>query len=413
MNFGDTPEEAEFRAEARAWLHANAPGRTPESRESTTEWPVSLSVAELDERERAQIAQARDWQHKLYDAGWAGISWPKEYGGRGATPIEASIFAEELAAFDPPVGWSAVSVGMVGPTLIVHGSEEQKRRHLGPILRGDEVWCQLFSEPGAGSDLAGLRSRADRAGDGWVVNGQKVWTTGARVSQFGALLARTDGSRPKHGGLTYFIVDMSAPGIEIRPLRQLNGDAHFNEVYFTDVRLPPDAAVGQVNDGWRVANTMLLNERGMIGGRQASDLELVVELARVTKRTGDPLVRQEIARVYAREQILRLLDCEARTALSKGTTVPAIASITKLLAGWHGRDLTRFALELLGPEGMLIDSHGYCAGGWQQRFLSAPVGRIAGGSDEIQKNILGERFLGLPSDYRPDRNVPFDDIPKA
>ena len=412
MDFGDSPAEAEFRAEARAWLEANAPRKSAES----SPWSArsaALSVAEQDERERADIEREREWRHKLHEAGWAAITWPKEYGGRGGNEIQAAIFAEEEAAFDTPLGWTAVSVGMVGPTLIAHGTQEQKARHLSPILRGDERWCQLFSEPGAGSDLAGLRTRAEKTADGWLVNGQKVWTTGARVSEFGALIARTDGSKPKHRGLSFFIVDMSAPGIEIRPLRQMDGTAHFNEVYLTDVLLPTDSVVGEVNDGWRVANTMLFAERGVIGGRVLSDFDLIVELARLRKQSADPVIRQEIAKVYAREQILRLLGFEARTALSKGTVAPVIASVSKLLTGINERELTRFALDLLGPDGMIADPDGYRGGEWQQRFLSSPTPRIAGGSDEIQKNILGERYLGLPPDYRPDKNVAFDDIPKA
>ena len=412
MDFGDSPAEAAFRMEARAWLEANAPRKSVES----SPWAArdaALSVAEQDERERADLERDREWRHKLQEAGWAAITWPEEYGGRGGNAIQAAIFAEEEAAFDTPLGWTAVSIGMMGPTLIAHGTQQQKARHLPPILRGDERWCQLFSEPGAGSDLAGLRTRADRTADGWLVNGQKVWTTGARVSEFGALIARTDGSKPKHRGLSFFIVDMSAPGIEIRPLRQMDGAAHFNEVYLTDVLLPADAVVGEVNDGWRVANTMLFNERGVVGGRVLSDFDLIVELARLRKRSADPVVRQEIAKVYAREQILRLLGYEARTALSQGGAAPVIASVSKLLMGINERDLTRFALDLLGPDGMIADPDGYRAGEWQQRFLASPTPRIAGGSDEIQKNILGERYLGLPPDYRPDKNVAFDDIPKA
>jgi alkylation response protein AidB-like acyl-CoA dehydrogenase len=412
MDFGDSPAEAAFRAEARAWLEANAPRKSVES----SPWAArgaALSVAEQDARERAELERDREWRHKLQEAGWAAITWPKEYGGRGGNAIQDAIFAEEEAAFDTPLGWTAVSIGMMGPTLIAHGTPEQKSRHLPPILRGDERWCQLFSEPGAGSDLAGLRTRAERTADGWLVNGQKVWTTGARVSEFGALIARTDGSKPKHRGLSFFIVDMSAPGIEIRPLRQMDGAAHFNEVYLTDVLLTADAVVGEVNDGWRVANTMLFNERGVVGGRVLSDFDLIVELARLRKRSADPVVRQEIAKVYAREQILRLLGYEARTALSQGNSAPVIASVSKLLMGINERDLTRFALDLLGPDGMILDPDGYRAGEWQQRFLASPTPRIAGGSDEIQKNILGERYLGLPPDYRPDKNVAFDDIPKA
>jgi alkylation response protein AidB-like acyl-CoA dehydrogenase len=245
------------------------------------------------------------------------------------------------------------------------------------------------------------------------VNGQKVWTTGARFAHYGALLARTDGSVPKHRGLTFFVVDMSTPGIEVRPLRQITGDAHFNEVFFTDVWLPADAVIGEVGDGWRVANTMLLTERGNFGNRDASDYDEVVELARERGRLGDPTVRQELAAIYGRDQVLRLLQLESRTALSKGTSAPLIASASKLIAAKRNARLARLGLDLLGAGGLVAGPEGYHGGIWPHRFLMAPVGRIAGGTDEIQKNILGERFLGLPKETRADKDLAFDDTLKA
>jgi alkylation response protein AidB-like acyl-CoA dehydrogenase len=405
MDFEDTPDESAFRAQARAWLGSHAP-------HDDMKWnraAAASSVLQQDEAERAEIERARAWQHELFNGGWAGITWPTEYGGRGGTPLEAVIFAEEQASFEVPTTTVfLISIGMVGPTLIAHGTEEQKVRHLGPILRGDEVWCQLFSEPNAGSDLAGLLTRADRVEGGWLVNGQKVWTTGARVAQYGALMARTDPSLPKHRGLSYLILDMSAPGIEIRPLRQINGDAHFNEVYLNDVYVPLDAVVGDVNDGWRVANTMLLNERGNFARIEANDSLRVMDIARLRRRSNDPVVRQGLATVYSYEQVIRLLALQARTSLSKGTSAPWIASITKLLTGRKNQLVTRLALDLLGPEGMLTGRDAFQCGEWQYRFFSAPVTRIAGGTDEIQKNILAERLLGLPREPRSDREVAFD-----
>jgi alkylation response protein AidB-like acyl-CoA dehydrogenase len=412
MDFGDTPEEAAFRAEVRAWVAANAP--TSVGSTEATAAPASTSVQEQDGLERAELARAVEWQHRLCDAGWAGITWPREYGGRGGNANQQTIFAEEVAAFDVPTSiLFNISIGMVGPTLIAHGSDEQKSRHLPAILRGDEIWCQLFSEPGAGSDLAGLHTRAVRGDGGWIVNGQKVWTTGARLAQYGALLARTDGSVPKHRGLSYFVLDMATPGIEIRPLRQITGDSHFNEVFLTDVWIPDDAVVGDVNEGWRVANTMLLSERGVFADRTKPNFDDLVALARERGRAADGAVRQELARLYGRDEAIRLLTLESRTALSKGTSAPLIASVTKLLMGARNRHLATLALELLGPEGMVGGSASAVGAQWQHRLLMAPVARIAGGTDEVQKNIIGEHFLGIPREPRGDKNVAFDDLPKA
>ena len=243
MDFEDTPEEAAFRAEARAWLESKATPRTGAEGRS------------MDKPDHVERCKA--WQRTLYEGGWAGITWPKEYGGRGGTSMQQIIFNQEQARFDVSVGIFAVAIGMVGPTLIAHATDQQKKRYLDPMLRGGEVWCQLFSEPGAGSDLAGLGTRAIADGDTFVVNGQKVWTSGAHYSDVGILLARTDPDQPKHRGITYFLVDMRTPGIEVRPLRQINGVAHFNEVFLTDVRVPRENIVGEINGGWGVAQTTM------------------------------------------------------------------------------------------------------------------------------------------------------------
>ncbi|MEL7210251.1 MAG: acyl-CoA dehydrogenase family protein, partial [Actinomycetota bacterium] len=241
MDFDDTPEEAAFRREARAWLEANAELRTGDER-------ATVGRAASDDH----VQRCREWQRTLYDGGWAGITWPKEYGGRGGTPNEARIFAEEQADFDVAVGSFAVAIGMVGPTLIAHGTEAQQERYLDAMLRGDEIWCQLFSEPGAGSDLAGLATKAELDGEEFVVNGQKVWNSGAQHSEMGILLARTDPTVPKHRGITYFLVDMATDGIDVRPLTQITGQAHFNETFMTDVRIPAENVVGEVDGGWGV-----------------------------------------------------------------------------------------------------------------------------------------------------------------
>src|SRR6478735_2390873 len=262
MDFEESPEETAFRAEVREWLAARAkrrqPGTDPEHFYSSSD-----SSAEAD---AAHVRACKAWQRTLYDAGWAGIAWPKEFGGRGGAGWQQRIFNEEQSRFDVAAGVFAVGIAMAGPTIIAWGTEDQQQRFLTPMLSGEHVWCQLFSEPGAGSDLAGLRTRAVRDGEQWVVNGQKVWTSGAHHSDWGLLLARTDLDAPKHKGITAFLLDMRTPGIEVRPLRQINGMAHFNEVFFTDVAIPDACRLGPVNEGWRVANTMLSNERAMIGG---------------------------------------------------------------------------------------------------------------------------------------------------
>ncbi len=403
MDLEDTSEEAAFRAEARAWLGAKAPLR------SSGGGHALRRLRSLADPEH--VARCKRWQATLYDGGWAGLTWPEEHGGRGASPIQQVIFNQEQARFDVSVGAFAVALGMTGPTLIAHGTEEQKARYLAPILRGEEVWCQLFSEPGAGSDLAGLSTRAVRDGDEWVVNGQKVWTSGAQHSDFGILLARTDPEQPKHRGLTYFLVDMRTPGIEVRPLRQISGIAHFNEVFLTDVRLPAGAVVGEVNGGWGVALTTLANERAMIGGGEGgvafADL---ADLARKLARQDDPVVRQGLADTFIRLEVIKYMGYRIQTALSQGLPMGPEGSLLKLLYSRHVSGLGDLALAIEGPAGMLYGDDAPDDGGWQQSFLGQWAVRIGGGTDQVQRNVVGERVLGLPSEARTDKGIPFKDL---
>jgi len=409
MDFDDTAGEAAFRAEVRAFLAQNAPPRTGDtSTRLLRHAPDPTGAAE-------HVRRCRAWQHTLHANGWAGITWPRAYGGRGGTGVEQAIFDAEQALFDVSTGVFAVGIGMVGPTLIVHGSEEQKDRYLQPLLRGDEIWCQLFSEPGAGSDLAGLSTRAVLDGDEWVVDGQKVWTSGAQHSAMAILLARTDTSVPKHAGITYFVVDMATPGIEVRPLRQINGAAHFNEVFLSGVRIPAVNVVGEVGDGWRVARTTLSNERGLIGGgtTAAAGFSDVVDLARRAGRSGDPVARQRLAALFVRTEILRYLGLRARTAASRGRPPGPESSVLKLAYSRHAALTGDLVVDLQGPEGTLFGEAALDGGFWQQQFLGQWAVRIGGGTDQIQGNVIGERVLGLPAERRVDRGIAFSDLPKA
>ena len=401
MDFDESPEEAAFRAEAHAWLATNA---VPKGH------PDDFSVGFRDGDEAEYVKRCKEWQGRLAEGGWACITWPKEYGGRGGTGTQAAIFAEEQAKFGVSNGIFAVGIGMAGPTIIAHGTPEQKQRFLPPLLHGDEVWCQLFSEPGAGSDLANLGCRAVRDGDEWVVNGQKVWTSGAQNSDWGILLARTDPDQPKHRGITYFLVDMHSAGIEIRPLRQMTGGSHFNEVFLTDVRIPQENVLGDVNAGWGVAMTTLANERVLIGGGGSGPgFKDLVALAQANDRDRDALVRQGLAAAYTRYEIIRYLGMRVRTATSKGQTPGAEASVMKLFYAGHLKKLGDLAMSIEGAAGSLLGRDAPAGGTWQQQLLSAPSIRIAGGSDEVQRNIMGERVLGLPGEPRVDKGVAWRD----
>jgi alkylation response protein AidB-like acyl-CoA dehydrogenase len=310
------------------------------------------------------------------------------------------------------VGAFAVAIAMVGPTLIAHGTHEQQERFLDPMLRGDEVWCQLFSEPGAGSDLAGLSTRAERDGDEFVVNGQKVWNSGAQHSEWGILLARTDPTVPKHKGITYFVVDMATAGVEVRPLRQITGHAHFNETFLTDVRIPADGVVGEVNGGWGVTLTTLLNERAFIAGASAGQWEQILGIARAFGRTDEPVIRQALARHYCRRQALAHLGQRVQTATSQGRMPGPEAMTMKLAFSLQAHDMGNLLMALEGPAATLYGADASATAFAQDMFLGQWSTRIGGGTDEVQRNIIGERALGLPREPRLDKDVPFNELPR-
>jgi alkylation response protein AidB-like acyl-CoA dehydrogenase len=409
MDFDDSPAEAEFRAQARAWLDANAPRRG--ATRSPLPRPLGPGDFASDTSHDDDFVKAcKAWQGRLHETGLAGVTWPIEYGGRGLGPAFEQIFHDEQAAYGVSTAMFAVGIGMAGPTIIEHGTDEQKARFLPALLRGEEVWCQLFSEPGAGSDLAGISTRAarDPDGGGWVVNGQKVWTSYARHSDFGILLARTDPDLPKHRGITYFLLDMSTPGIEVRPIPQMNGSAEFNEVFFTDVRLPDDRVLGAVGEGWRVAMSTLASERGLVGTDWPGFAELL-GAARARGLAGDPVTRQRLAEVYTGEQLLRFLGYRAKTALGRGEPLGPLASSINLFFAGHLKRTGDIVLSVLGADGLVRDV-GAGDADWTFLFLTWPCVRIASGTDEIQRNILGERALGLPPEPRVDKDMPFRDL---
>jgi alkylation response protein AidB-like acyl-CoA dehydrogenase len=407
VDFDDTPEEAAFRAEAAAWLEANAIPKGHPDDFSAGMWSTAYSEDTL-------IKRAREWQGRLFDGGWAGITWPTAVGGRGGRPIESVIFNQEQARFGVSVGVFTVAIGMVGPTLLRHGTPEQQQRYLTAMLKGDELWCQLFSETEAGSDLANLSTRAVLDGDEWVVSGQKVWTSSAQRAEWGILLARTDPDAPKHRGISYFLLDMRTPGIDIRPLRQMTGDSHFSEVFLDEVRIPAANVVGDVGDGWRVAQTTLASERTAIaGGSGGADPPGLIALAKEFGVNEDPLVRQQVVDAHLRSELLRFLRYRSQTALSQGKAPGPETSIMKLAYARFMQQMTRAAIQVQGPTAMLAGDLLPRGGVWTTKFLHSPSLRIAGGSDQVQGNIVGERVLGLPREDQPDRDTPFRDLARG
>jgi acyl-CoA dehydrogenase len=407
MDFDDTPEEAAFRAEARSWLEQHAPAKGGPDDFSTGFLESTMPEEEFHRR-------VKRWQELLVEHGWAGITWPKEYGGRGGTSMQNVIWGQEAGKYGVTVNNYAVGIGMAGPTILRHGTPEQKERFLRPMLRGDEVWCQLFSEPDAGSDLANIATRAVRDGDEFVVTGQKVWTSGAMDSDWGILLARTDPDVPKHKGITYFLVDMRTPGFDIRPLKQMTGSEHFSEVFMDEVRIPAANVLGEVNGGWGCAITTLSNERGLIAGaNKSSDTMALIELAQQRGCTDDPVLRQALVDCWIMQQIQRFHGYRLQTALSKGVPPGPETSVMKLFAAEYLRRLGNTSLAMLGPEGQLLAADAPAGTDWQARFLYAPAIRIAGGSNEVQRNIMAERVLGLPGDLRTDRDVPFRELGRS
>jgi alkylation response protein AidB-like acyl-CoA dehydrogenase len=392
MDFNYSPQEEKFRQEVRSWLDANLPEDLREGRDE------DLSPKERWERHRV-------WHKTLYEGGWVGIWWPKEYGGRGASVIEQAIFNEELARSGAPAGVNMNGVTLLGPTLMHWGTEEQKKRFLPKILPAEEIWCQGYSEPGSGSDLASLQTRAVEDGDYFVVNGQKVWTSQAQYSDWCFLLVRTDPNAPKHQGISYILVDMHSPGVTVRPLVQITGDAEFNEVFFEDVRVPKKNLVGELHRGWMVAVTTLMYERVATGGffRFGKIMPQLIDLARRVEMNGRPAiedtsVRQQLAQFAIEAEAIKYNDLRRLTRQLKGSPPGPEGSFSKITTTELNFRIANFAMELLGPYAILEKGSSFAVdhARWSHRMLAARAGTIAAGTNEIQRGIIGERVLGLP-----------------
>ncbi len=389
MDLSYTPEEERFRERVRKFLRENLPAGW-----GTTNYSLN---------NRTNLEFLREWTRKLYENGFLGMSWPKEYGGQGATQIEVAILNEEMARWRAPAPLNYMGLTMTGPTLIAHGTEEQKRRFIGKILSGEELWCQGFSEPGAGSDLAALRTRAELRGDEFVVNGQKVWTSGAHYADWCFLLVRTDPTAPKHRGISYLLVDMKSPGITVKPLRQMTGEADFNEVFFEDVRVPRENLVGRLNDGWRVAMTTLSNERGTMAFALAARYEIIFhEVAQLCRDIGAArslTARQQVAQFYIDLQCLKYGLYRTFSKVLHGETPGPEGSIAKLWWSELDQRMEEFAVHLLGPGGQLLEGSvrdNVDVGRWAMGLLRARCLTIAAGTSEIHRNTVAERILKMP-----------------
>jgi alkylation response protein AidB-like acyl-CoA dehydrogenase len=395
MDLNLTAEEKQFRDELRTWLKANVPKDWNEWREK----PIEESFTYL-----------RVWQRKLYEGGWAAVSWPKEYGGRSASLMLQSIFWEEMARVEAPPMANALGLGLIGPTIIAYGTDAQKKRYIPKILSAEEIWCQGFSEPNAGSDLASLQTEAHLDGDHYVVNGQKVWMSYGWVGDWCELVVRTDANVPKHKGLTVLLIDMKSPGVEVRPLRQMTGESEFGEIFFRDVRVPKENVLGKLNDGWNVAVSTLMYERGSYGARLhlifKRNIGRLIELARTLQRNGhtaaqDPLIRQKLAQCYAEIEIMRWNQLRAFSRIT-ATGVPGPeGSIQKIFWSELNQRVQQVAQELLGPYGQLQagDPLAPDKGIWSYGYLRTRGNTIEAGTSEVQRNIIGHFVLGLPRSY--------------
>jgi alkylation response protein AidB-like acyl-CoA dehydrogenase len=370
-----SPSEESFRDELRAWLGDNQPGPEPDG-------------------DLAGFEFRRDWQRRMHAAGWAGVSWPQEYGGRGATLVEQAIYNEEMVRAQAPSAANVLGLAMGGPTVIAHGTDEQKRRYLEPILSAQEIWCQGFSEPDSGSDLASVKTRGVRDGDEWVVTGQKVWTTLAQHAKWCMLVARTDPDAPKHQGLTYFLMDMEQDAVQVRPLRQITGEAEFNELFMEEARIPAENIIGGEGNGWAVAITTLMHERATLAfGLQIAVKLSLRQLMDEAKRVGaaaDPEVRDRLAQLYIESEVLRLNAYRGLSAIMRDGVPGPEGSLGKWQWAEVNQALTELAMDLRGPRAVLYDDT------WTFRFLRARANSIEGGTTEILKNIVAERVLGLP-----------------
>jgi alkylation response protein AidB-like acyl-CoA dehydrogenase len=387
MDLTLSPSEEAFRDELRAWLEANHPGEVPEDENYAFEF-------------------RRKWQAKLHEGGWTGLSWPKEYGGRGATLVEQAIFSEEMVRANAPAPANVLGLVMGGPVVIYHGTDQQKKRYLEPILSAEEIWCQGFSEPEAGSDLASLKTRAVKRDGGWVVTGQKVWTTLAHEAKWCMLVARTDPDAPKHQGLTYFLMDMDQSGVEVKPLVQITGEAEFNEIFMDEAYIPDENVIGGVGNGWGVAITTLMNERAGLAFAAQAALKLhvrdAIELAQSTTRDGataaqDPVIRDRLAQLFIESEIFRVTNYRGLTKIMKSGVPGPEGSLGKWQWAEVNQHLMELAMEIEGPYGQFVDGSNYALdGNWQYQFLRTRANSIEGGTTDILKNIVAERVLGLP-----------------
>ena len=395
----DAPDEAEFRARCRAFLDEHAVG-------------INLG-GDSDAGGAKRLEAGRTFQRALFDAGLAGLTYPVEYGGQGLDKEYEKIWREEYAKYPNMTFEFTISHGMCLPMLAEYGTDEQKAAYLKDNIRGDKLWCQMFSEPGAGSDVASLQTKAERDGDTWVINGQKVWTTLAHVSDYGVIIARTDPEVPKHAGISMFIVPMDAPGVEVRPIHQIDGGKHFNEVFFTDVSIPADNLIGELNNGWNMATAMLMYERVAIGAGATSGIthdraDSLIEEATKRGLIGDPTLRQKLMRIYALETCQSLVSMRTRAEMQAGKTPGPGGSLGKLFSTNIMNYTRDVSMEIVGAGGVAWE--GDSGGGWARSALTGLQGGIAGGTNEIQKNIIGDRVLGLPRDISVDKGVPFKDL---
>ena len=395
----EAPDEAEFRARCRAFLDEHAVG-------------IHLG-GDADAGGAKRLEAGRTFQRALFDAGLAGLTYPVEFGGQGLDKSYEKIWREEYANYPNMTFEFTISHGMCLPMLAEYGTEEQKQAYLEDNIRGDKLWCQMFSEPGAGSDVASLQTKAERDGDTWVINGQKVWTTLAHVSDYGVIIARTDPEVPKHAGISMFILPMDAPGVEVRPIHQIDGGKHFNEVFFTDVSIPAENLIGELNNGWNMATAMLMYERVAIGAGATSGVthdraDNLIEEATKRGIIDDPTLRQKLMRIYILETCQSLVSMRTRAEMQAGKTPGPGGSLGKLFSTNIMNYTRDVSMEIVGAGGVAWE--GDSGGGWARTALSGLQGGLAGGTNEIQKNIIGDRVLGLPRDISVDKGVPFKEL---
>ncbi len=404
MDFNDNEEQARFRSEVKDWLAANA-------------GPKREGLMAGNQENRYQ--QAVDWYHKRYDAGYSCLTWPKEYGGQGLTQLHQVIWNQEVSNYGEPDEYFVIGIGNCGPALMAYASEEMKKELLPRMARADDIWCQLFSEPGAGSDVAGLSTKATKDGDGWKLNGQKIWTSGAQYSRYGVILTRTDPTVSKYRGLTMFMIDLQQAGVEVKPIKQIDGGAHFNEVFFNDAVVPDSYRLGGVNEGWGAALTVLMNERLANASAAPDGFEDFFNWAKSAELDGkpaseDPIVRDKLATWYSQHAGVKATTFRMITAVSKGGVPGAEGSLGKLVGASMNQDIANFVIDQLDSAGQLTDDESTPYGGhFQSAVLMAAGIRLAGGTDEIMRNIIAEQVLGLPQEPRADKGVPFNEIPSG